>query len=519
MGNCTMNIMHDPELDALLEQLERCRGFDFRGYKRANLTRRVLNRMHTAGIPDFHGYRGYLDLHPEEYSPLFDSIVINVTGFFRDAAAWEYLGRGILPQIVGCKSGQGQIRVWSAGSASGQEVYTIAMLCAEAVGPENFCGRVTIFATDVDEAALTQARAAVYSDEDLEPVAPALRDKYFEAAPDRRHRFRTDLRGPIVFANQDILRDPPISRVDLLVCRNTLMYFNPESQAEILTRFRTALLNTGYLFLGKAERIISHASIFLPVSLKHHLFAPLLTSDTQLPQPDARTDPAPRQTGLPPEPDGDVKETPLALAPAPWRANSHRARRSAALPEKDAGGLRAAHAELETLHAALEVTNEELETSNAEFESSNEALGSLNEELHSTNGELETLNTELHRRTTELSTTIAVLRSILAGLRGGVAVLDRRLTILLWSHEAENLWGRRADEVENHSLLEPDLGLALPQQPIAEFLAGDTNRAEMTVAATHRNGTGIRLRITCTPFVGHGGERAGVVLFMEEAAQ
>ncbi len=511
-----MSMALGPGFETLLEHLRCCRGFDFRGYKRANLTRRVLNRMHAAGVEDFAAYRGYLDSHPEEYTPLFDSIVINVTGFFRDTAAWEYLGRDIVPRLM-ATSAEGPIRVWSAGCASGQEAYSVAMLCAEAMGLEAFSRRVRMFATDVDEAALTQARAGAYTDEDLEPVPSALRQKYFETGPDRRHRVRLALRGPIIFANQDILRDLPISRVDLLVCRNTLMYFTPESQTEILARFRTALANTGYLFLGKAELIVSHPSVFLPVSLKHHLFAPLLMADAQLPQLDAAADQAVRRMDLPAELAGAAQELSLTLVPATGRAIFRRAPPWTLPPKARAGGLRAAHAELESLHAALEVTNEELETSNAEFQSSNEALGSLNEELHSTNSELGTLNTELHRRTIELSTTIAVLRSILAGLRVGVAVLNRDLTILLWSHEAENLWGFSADAVEHHSLLEPELGLALPPQPIAEFLAGGMRRTELMVAGMHRNGTGIRLRITCTPFVAHGGERAGVVLFMEVA--
>jgi two-component system CheB/CheR fusion protein len=187
-------------------------------------------------------------------------------------------------------------------------------------------------------------------------------------------------------------------------------------------------------------------------------------------------------------------------------------------PAPSAGRLHAAPADLATLNAALQVTNEELETSNAEFESTNEELGSMNEELHSTNEELETLNTDLHRRTSELSTTNAILQSVLAGLRVGVAVVDRHLTILLWNHGAEELWGLTADEARGRSLLSVDLGLSAQQLQIAGFPAGAAQRKEMTVDASCR-GRAVRCRVTCTPFLGPAGDPAGTVLVMEEAAK
>ena len=180
--------------------------------------------------------------------------------------------------------------------------------------------------------------------------------------------------------------------------------------------------------------------------------------------------------------------------------------------------LRSANEEILSSNEELQSTNEELETSNAEFESTNEELGSMNEELHSTNEELETLNTELHRRTAEWSTTNSILQSVLAGLRVGVAVVDRDLTILLWNHGAEELWGLYAGEARGRSLLSVGLGLSAQQLPIAGFLAGAANREEMTVDASG-GGRAFRCRITCTPFLGPGGGRAGAVLVMEEAAK
>jgi len=261
----------DPGLETLLEHLTRYRGIDFSGYKQPSLIRRVVSRMHVAEVGNCVDYLAYLDGHPAEYTTLFDSILINVTGFFRDEAAWAYVREALLPQLLAIKPAEEPVRVWSAGCASGEEVYTLAMLFAEAVGLEAFCHRVKIYATDVDEEALTQARQGAYNDEDLESIPASLRTRYFETAGSR-HVFRPDLRRVIVFARQDVLRDAPISRVDLLVCRNTLMYFDSEAQGRILARFRMALVETGYLFLGKAELIPAHAHVFHPVNLKHHIF-------------------------------------------------------------------------------------------------------------------------------------------------------------------------------------------------------------------------------------------------------
>src|SRR5439155_355840 len=131
--------------------------------------------------------------------------------------------------------------------------------------------RVKIYATDIDEDAVTQARQGSYSAQDLEPVPPDLRDRYFERAA-ARHVFRKELRQAIIFGNLNLVQDAPISRLDLLVCRNTLMYFNLETQRQVLARFHFALNHAGFLFLGRAEMLLMHTSVFTPVNLKHRVF-------------------------------------------------------------------------------------------------------------------------------------------------------------------------------------------------------------------------------------------------------
>lgn len=262
----------DAVFEALLDYLKRVRGFDFTGYKRSSLKRRVQRRMATKGINRFEDYLDYLEVYPNEFAELFNTILINVTSFFRDQAAWDYLQENILPQLVLGKFEDEPIRVWSAGCASGEEAYTLAIALAELVGEEQFRQRVKIYATDVDEEALAQARLASYGAKDLEAIPLELQERYFEPSGDR-FVFRTDLRRSVIFGRHDLVPDAPISRLDLLVCRNALMYFNAEAQSRILSRFHFALKDSGILFLGKAEMMLSHSNLFTPTSLQHRIFS------------------------------------------------------------------------------------------------------------------------------------------------------------------------------------------------------------------------------------------------------
>ncbi|MDB9317114.1 CheR family methyltransferase [Nodularia spumigena] len=262
----------NPEFEKLLTYLRQNRGFDFTGYKRSTLMRRVRKRIQSLSIENFEDYLDYLEVYPDEFHQLFNTILINVTAFFRDSSAWEYLAEQVLPNIVARKKHSDQIRIWSAGCASGEEAYTLAMLMAEILGAEEFRQRVKIYATDVDEEALNQARQAVYSAKDVQLVPPELKEKYFEIAGNN-YVFRQDLRRSVIFGRHDLLQDAPISRLDLLVCRNTLMYFNSETQGRIMARFHFALNDAGYLFLGKAEMLLVHSNLFTPVDLKNRIFS------------------------------------------------------------------------------------------------------------------------------------------------------------------------------------------------------------------------------------------------------
>jgi len=266
------------EFESLLLYLRRHRGFDFSGYKRPSLMRRVSKRMQMVGAASFADYVDFLEVHPEEFPQLFNSVLINVTSFFRDPYAWEFLSSQVLPKILEGKSADEPVRAWSAGCASGEEAYSIAIVLAEALGLEAFRERVKIYATDVDEEALALARQGSYSAKELEPIEPKLRKKYFETQSSR-FVFRPDLRRSVIFGRHDLVQDAPISRLDLVVCRNTMMYFNAETQARILARFHFALNgdgagdSAGYLYLGRAEMLLGHGTLFSPLDLKCRIFA------------------------------------------------------------------------------------------------------------------------------------------------------------------------------------------------------------------------------------------------------
>ena len=260
----------DPTFERLLTYIKESRGFDFTGYKRASLIRRFQRRMQTVGAESYDEYMDRLQLEPDEFTGLFNTILINVTGFFRDPEAWAYLRTELLPEIVASR-GVRPIRVWSAGCASGEEAYSLAICLAEILGEPAFQQRVKIYATDVDEEALAHARTGSYTEAQLAALPDGLADKYFPVQGNQRV-FAKELRRSVIFGRNDLVQDAPISHIDLLVCRNTLMYLDAETQARVLGRLHYALDPGGLLFLGKAELLLSHGRILTPVEGMRRFF-------------------------------------------------------------------------------------------------------------------------------------------------------------------------------------------------------------------------------------------------------
>ncbi len=241
--------------EALLNYLVETDGFDFRGYKRCSLMRQVRRQMSVVAIATYSNYIDYLKQHPEEFHNLLESIPVNCTAFFRDPHVWDYIAAQIIPRIISNKSPDQAIKVWSAGCASGEEVYSLAILLIEALGVEQFKQRVRIYGTDINQQAIDHARQSRYSLNHIEGVPPAILARYFKKV-NQSYIFDQDLRRQIIFARHNVLQDPPISKLDLLVCRNTLMYFNTEGQKRVLANFQFGLNDNSFLVLGSTEIVI-----------------------------------------------------------------------------------------------------------------------------------------------------------------------------------------------------------------------------------------------------------------------
>ena len=228
---------------------------DFRPYRPTTIIRRVERRMAAVRAATIEDYAKYLEAHPEESPALVNALLIKVTEFFRDPEAFDYIRASVLPSIVErARTGDRRLRLWSAGCATGEEAYSLAMIVADLVGPESAEWSIRVFATDLHEEAVEFARRAVYPEAILANVPDAYRERFFEQAEPGSYRVVKSLRQVVIYGQQDLSHGVPFPRIDLVVCRNLLIYFQPQLQGELLDLFAYSLQSTrGYLFLGKAE--------------------------------------------------------------------------------------------------------------------------------------------------------------------------------------------------------------------------------------------------------------------------
>lgn len=246
-------------------------GHDFSLYKKSTIGRRIERRMSQHNIDDTEAYARYLKEHPAELQLLFKELLINVTSFFRDSDAFIALKQDILPKLLEGKPEDYVFRVWVAGCATGEEAYSIAILLREFMDESHREFKIQIYSTDLDNEAIAVARAAIYPPNIAQDVTPERLRRFF-IKDDAGFRVKKEIREMVVFATQSVIKDPPFTKLDLLSCRNLMIYLEPELQNRIIPAFHYALKPGGVLFLSPSESIGNHVELFTPLNRKWKLY-------------------------------------------------------------------------------------------------------------------------------------------------------------------------------------------------------------------------------------------------------
>lgn len=292
----------------ILMHLRALTGHDFTQYKKSTIARRIERRMQLAQVASPNAYLTLLEGSAQESQALFNELLINVTRFFRDPAAFSVLQKQVLQPMVQARAAQGTLRVWVAGCASGEEAYSVAIVLHELLHLDEQAGgqalRVQIFATDLDAEAISTARAGFYPSAIARDISAERLERYFTCV-EGGYRVKKEIREMIVFAVQNVIKDPPFTRIDLLCCRNLMIYLGPVLQNRLIPTFHYALNADGVLFLSPSESVGGHVTLFTPLQRKWKFYrvlkahtrtsTPLERSLLLLPSPISRI-PDPRVT-------------------------------------------------------------------------------------------------------------------------------------------------------------------------------------------------------------------------------
>ncbi|MCB0128236.1 MAG: protein-glutamate O-methyltransferase CheR, partial [Caldilineaceae bacterium] len=277
---------------AILDQVNLHAGHDLRHYKVSTLRRRIARRLSITGVASLAQYSALLRRDPDEAHALFQDSLVSVTSFFRDPDAYTMLERDCIPQLFAEKGSADNVRVWVVGCATGQEAYSVAIQLVEYAAQVHEPPRLQVFATDLDEAAIAFARRGIYPKAVAEEMTSARLERYF-ALEENGYRIKPEIREHVLFAVHDLLKDPPFSNLDLISCRNVLIYFNREAQSKAFAIFHYALnrerVGREYLFLGTSESVDAAPELFTVIDKHCHLFqrrdVVSLPRQRQLPSP------------------------------------------------------------------------------------------------------------------------------------------------------------------------------------------------------------------------------------------
>jgi two-component system CheB/CheR fusion protein len=444
-------------------------GHDFSGYRDKTFLRRVQRRMQVVNVATLEDYVSRLQTDHEEAVLLFRDLLIRVTSFFRDRETFETLAAKVIPRLFEGKGADASVRVWVPGCATGEEAYSLAMLLREHMDQLRATPIVQVFATDIDDAAIATARLGRYPATLLEGLSARRRERFFKVSQGS-YVVSKDIRDICTFSVHNLVRDPPFSRMNLVSCRNLLIYMDQGLQATVIPVFHYALIPGGILLLGASESAAQHADLFEPLDKAARIFqrrdgrspplhlrlqrsnlisrrsspelAPLAgDASVQAVMPGSAESPSSGKPVVVPSAAADARTSMSTAAAEPSRGLSFMQELRAFFPDarklaqreqallSTQEQLQALAEEHQTALEELRSTNEELHSVNEEMQSTNEELETSKEELQSLNEELHTVNVRLTEKVDELDATNSDLRNLFDSTEIATIFLDRDLII------------------------------------------------------------------------------------------
>jgi chemotaxis methyl-accepting protein methylase len=403
------------DLLQILMLLRSATGHDFTEYKKSTIRRRIERRMFQHSLTDPKKYAQYLRNKPSEIQFLMNELLINVTSFFRDTEAFEYLEKKIIPKLFIDKKDSRIIRVWVAGCATGEEAYSIAILLREYMDRVQQEYKIQLYATDLDQDAITTARTGFYPISIKKNISSDRIRKFFHEEKNGM-RVNKQIRDMVIFAVQNVIKDPPLIKLDLLCCRNLMIYLEPELQNRLISKFNFSLLPGAVLFLSPAESIGNHTSLFSVLNRSFKLYQAIKTPvlSDKLPISEKQWIPVMTRNVINPVDKIEI-QTPIVS------------------------------------DIDLKSNNEELQSINEELQSANEELETSKEELQSVNEELVTVNAELQVKIDQLAGIQNDMKNLLDNMNVGTIFLDQNLIIRRFTREA----------VRAYRLIDSDIGRPL----------------------------------------------------------